>query len=103
MNMAVELLDLSGTTVRQFCRTHGIEDEAGEAWELVKSHFPSDSTISLRVDDDPETDGEWLVFDVSSSAPVDTVLHCYDAFLTEWTAAAPPEVDKLIRVTLNLS
>jgi hypothetical protein len=90
--------------VRRFWNEHGNEDETRNVVELVKKHFPLGSGIDIRVDDDPEESGEWLVIDVSNSSdPVDEVLHCYDAFLTDWLATAPPTADKLIRVTLNLS
>jgi hypothetical protein len=90
--------------VRQFMSNHGIEDDARTIVESIRERFPAGSGIDIRVDDDPEGGGEWLVIDVSNrAAPVDEVLHGYDAFLTDWLTTASPTADHLIRVTLNLS
>jgi hypothetical protein len=68
----------------------------------VKKNFPAAGDLVVRLEQDPEIDGQWIVIDVAAAGPVDDVLAVYDQCTADWVAFLPPEALNLLCLTYRL-
>ena len=99
----IPALDAAPLSVRAFVHAHELTEHLASAIQLAEVAFPAGSTLSLRVEEDPESEGKWVVMDWGVRATVDEAVGAYRRFIDEWTALAPPWVGGLLRVTFYLT
>ena len=57
--------------------------------------------IGFVVEQDPESDDEWIAIDVTVADDVDDVVAQHNEFTRQWVAAVPPDVWSVIRVLFH--
>jgi len=75
--------------VFSFCSRRAILAQVQTAVELVIKHFPSLERLEIRLERDPETEGESLVLDLGVRDEVDSFLENYNRCKEAWVAAIP--------------
>jgi hypothetical protein len=86
----------------EFCQSRGIAADVSRAFHHVEQSFPSAVRFAVRVDTDPDEDGQWLAIDVSSRQDADTFLRDYNRCIALWAANLPTEVLTRIRLSYSL-
>jgi len=94
--------DLTGN-VLTFCNEQGLTAHVRTALALVRQSFPSLQDLAVRVDDDPEEEGEWLVIEITAREEVQRFLDAYNRCAELWVAQLPPEALGKIRLSYSLS
>jgi hypothetical protein len=79
----------NSAAVYGFCVRHGILAHVETAVKLVKQHISSLETLDVRVERDPEVDGQSIVVDVTVRDEVGSFLRAYDRCKEAWVAAIP--------------
>lgn len=73
-----------------------------KAISLVNKYFIEALTMDVHWEQDPETDEEWIVLEVTIEDKIDQVLEKYDQYSDEWVSSVPwPEREK-IRLSYNI-
>jgi hypothetical protein len=86
-----------------FARDHtGILGHLRVALDAVQRHFPSRSKLEVRLEDDPEIQGEWLVIEVTVTDNVDRCLDAYNRCVLDWAKSLPPEALTVLCLTYQL-
>lgn len=86
----------------EFCSRERITSYLPTAINSIERNFPSISELKIEVEQDPETDEEWLVLNVTIRGEVDEVLSQYDKYIDYWVSTVPwPERQK-IRLLYNI-
>ncbi len=96
------ILGSANPEAKAFADAHGLAPEIERAVSLIREVFPSDSTASLRVFQDPESENRWLVIDLVSPGTVNEVLASFDSFQSRWVAVTAPRVRDLLQVNFTL-
>lgn len=97
------ILGSANPETKAFVDAHRLAPEVERAVSLIRDAFPSDSTASLRVFQDPESENRWLVIDLVAPATVNEVLASFDSFLSQWIAGSTPRVRDLLQVNFTLA
>jgi hypothetical protein len=98
------LLQLSSQAdeIAAFCNSHGEFLAAlKNAIELVERNFPPQRKIEIRLEQDPEIRGEWLVIAVAVTGDVDAVLNDYDRCMLAWVSSLTPEALRFLCLTYD--
>lgn len=86
----------------EFCSRERITSYLPTAVNSVERNFPTISELKIEVEQDPETEEEWLVLNVTIRGEVDEVLNNYDKYINYWVSSVPwPERQK-IRLLYNI-
>jgi hypothetical protein len=86
----------------EFCSRERITSYLPSAINSIERNFPTTSELKIEVEQDPETDEEWLVLNVTTRGEVDEVLNHYDKYINYWVSTVPwPERQK-IRLLYNI-
>ena len=93
----------SSKAARGFCQRHGILDEVRTAIALARDAFPFRRKLEVRVENDPEEEGEWLVVEVEASEDVAKLLDAYNRCVGLWAEHLPPAALSRIRLAYSLS
>src|SRR5437773_12430855 len=72
-----------------FCLRRGLLAHVQTAVELVSKHFPNFERLQIRLERDPEVEGESIVLDLGVRDEVDSFLENYDRCKEAWVAAIP--------------
>jgi hypothetical protein len=88
--------------VRAFCNSFGIMSSAVLAVKLAEKHFSSDSNLSLVLEDDPDSNQQWLLIEVSVKDRSTDVIQCYRNYTRELGRMVAGERRHLIRLTFYL-
>lgn len=88
--------------VRTFCHDHGILDAAAQAIALAKECFKPEE-VAIQIEGDPESDGEWLVIDVTVRGEVREVLDAYRHYKNRWHTSTPWQQRRRIRLVYNFA
>jgi len=89
--------------VVQFCSQKDIFPYLQTAIETIYDCFPSVKNLHVLSEQDPETDDEWLLIDVTLEGNVTEILDLYDEYTRRWVTLTPLFVRNNIRVTYNIS
>jgi hypothetical protein len=82
--------------VLDFCSRESLLDYLPLALELVGECFPSARALRVQVEQDPETDDEWLTLNFTVHGETDDILDQHDEYTDRWISAVPwPESDKI--------
>src|SRR5262245_12326648 len=85
--------------VRAFCANQGVWEHLQTAIALVERHFPPVQTWRFSLEREPENGEECAVIHAEvrdDVRDVDSLLSCYDAFLSRWVKDVPwPQRDKI--------
>jgi hypothetical protein len=86
-----------------FCSHHGVLQYLLPTIDLIEKCFPSlQEDISLEIVEDPESDEEWLTFNIDVKGEVEEILEDYDNYTTMFVSEVPcPERDKF-RLLYNI-
>ena len=88
----------SSAEITEFGRRHDVEREAKLAVDLIKKHF-GDCPIQLTVEQDPDSNDEWLGIDVYPTTPNEIAEAAYHAYGREWMGLeSTPQKKLLIRL-----
>jgi len=86
----------------EFCSRQRITSYLPTAVNSVERNFPTISELKIEVEQDPETEEEWLVLNVTIRGEVGEVLNNYDKYINYWVSTVPwPERQK-IRLLYNI-
>ncbi len=85
-----------------FCGSPHALNWARETAELAQRCFPVDCEVSFTLEQDPESEVQWLLVDVAVKQNATDVLGCYRRFTAQWIEQMPSEVRSLIRVTFHV-
>jgi hypothetical protein len=86
----------------EFCSRERVTSYLPTAVNSVERNFPTISELKIEVEQDPETEDEWLVLNVTIRGEVDEVLNNYDKYINYWVSSVPwPERQK-IRLLYNI-
>lgn len=85
-----------------FCSEHGLLSYIPVAIELIERCFPPLQDLHLLHEQDPETDEEWLVLDITLPGDEKQVLEAYDRYTDGWVAAVPWAVQQKVRLSYNI-
>lgn len=86
----------------EFCSRERITSYLPTAVNSVERNFPTISELKIEVEQDPETEEEWLVLNVTIRGEVGEVLNNYDKYINYWVSSVPwPERHK-IRLSYNI-
>jgi hypothetical protein len=87
-----------------FCGKHeDILDHLRVALDLVQRDFPSWSKLEVRLEEDSEIQGKWLVIEVTIPDQVDTFLDAYNRCILDWAQLLPPEALSVLCLTYHLT
>ena len=86
-----------------FCSAHGLLSYIPVAVELIERCFPSLQELRLLHEQDPETDEEWLVLDITLQGDEEPVLEANDRYTDSWVAAVPWEIQQKVRLSYNIT
>lgn len=67
---------------------------------MARESFPAGSEITFAVEQDPESDAEWLAIDVRVKDGSDA-LACYNKFIAAWVSFPNTEARQLINLTFS--
>lgn len=88
-----------GQSVEQFALSRGISAHLEEAIGLARRVFPSGTSLSTRVESDPDSGEQWIVVDVwSNGMPLDEALAAEDRYLETIVTLIPPAAISAIRL-----
>jgi len=86
----------------EFCSQERITSYLPSAVNSVEKNFPTTTELKIEVEQDPETEEEWIVLNVTIRGEVDEVLDNYDKYVNYWVSTVPwPERQK-IRLLYNV-
>lgn len=82
--------------ILRFCSQEAILQYLFIAVDLIERCFSSVQKLELQREQDPDTEEEWLVFEVIIQGEVDDVLGDYDKYTDAWVSLVPwPERSKI--------
>ena len=82
--------------ILRFCSREAILQYLSVAVDLIERCFSSVQKLELQQEQDPDTEEEWLVFEVTIRGEVDDVLGDYDKYTDAWVSLVPwPERSKI--------
>ena len=85
-----------------FCSEHGLLSYIPVAIELIERCFPSLQELHLLHEQDPETEEEWLVLDITTRGDEKQVLEAYDRYTDGCSLASTTKSSPLLQYCLNL-
>ncbi len=85
-----------------FCSEHGLLSYIPVAMELIERCFPSLQELHLLHEQDPETDEEWLVLDITLQGDEKQILEAYDRYTDSWVVAVPWPAQQKVRLSYNI-
>jgi hypothetical protein len=88
--------------VAVFCQANNVQAELERAIGLVKHYFP-ESKIRVRLKDDHEDEGQWVVVNVVVRSEPEEVARLYREALHEWARTVPWPASAMIRLTYSLA
>lgn len=85
-----------------FCSNHNIVKYLRPITSLIEESFPSLQEPYLEIEEDPESDREWLTFSISIKGEIKEVLGYYNNYVTQLVSKIPwPEREKF-RLSYNI-
>ena len=97
-----KFLTLLSPEILQFCSRHEILPYLAVAIDLIEKSFPSIFNLKIYPEQDPETEDEWLLLDLTLQGEVDEVLDNYDAYTDRWICSVPWPQQEKIRLSYNI-
>jgi hypothetical protein len=86
-----------------FCLRHAILAEAQQAVDVAQQSFPAANCITLRLEQDPECDEEWLDIHITVQDEIDRFLASFEQCKNQWVAKIPWQALRFIRLSYTLS
>ncbi|MGA2403521.1 MAG: hypothetical protein ABSG91_17745 [Syntrophobacteraceae bacterium] len=79
-----------------FAEKHGLWGNLETAVKLLNDCFPGATSGQLKLENDPETEEEWLVIEFEIDEEIDDILNSYDFYTDLWISSVPwPEREKI--------
>ena len=90
------------TEVTDFCAKKGISLYLKRALNTIYTCFPSIKKLDLFPEQDPETEEQWLLIDITVDGTVDEILQYYDNYIDRWVSSVPESVREFIRLSYSI-
>ncbi|MCG3112568.1 MAG: hypothetical protein MCM46_12205 [Candidatus Manganitrophus sp. SB1] len=86
----------------RFCKERGILQFFPIALRLIEKFFSPVNQVSFEIEEDPETEEEWLAINITVSGEVSQILDKYDQYTDSWISAVPWPERVLFRLSYNI-
>lgn len=84
------------TVLYDFSEAHGLSPHFTRAIKLLNDCFVGAEIRSLTLQNDPETEEEWLVIEFKTPGKIEDILDNYDRYTDAWISSVPwPEREKI--------
>lgn len=80
----------------------GLRQYLQTAFDIIYQSFPLIRELRLLQEQDPETDEEWLLIDITVDGEIEEVLDSYDNYVKKWISSVPSSVRKNISLSYNI-
>jgi len=80
----------------------GLRQYLQTAFNIIYQRFPSIRDLRLLQEQDPETDEEWLLIDITVDGEIEEILDGYDGYVKKWVSSVPSSVRENIRLSYNI-
>jgi len=74
-----------------------------KALHIIYQSFPLIRVVRLIQEQDPETDEEWTLIDITVDGEIEEVLDSYDDYVKKWVSSAPLAVRENIRLSYSIN
>jgi len=71
-------------------------------FDIIYQSFPLIRKLRLLQEQDPETDEEWLLIDITVDGEIEEILDGYDGYVKKWVSSVPSSVRENIRLSYNI-
>ncbi len=80
----------------------GLRQYLQTAFDIIYQSFPLIRKLRLLQEQDPETDEEWLLIDITVDGEIEEILDSYDDYVKKWVSSVPSSVRENIRLSYNI-
>jgi N-6 DNA Methylase len=80
----------------------GLRQYLKKALDIIYQSFPLIRDLRLLQEQDPETDEEWLLIDITVDGGIEEILDSYDNYVKKWVFSVPSSVRENIRLSYNI-
>ena len=80
----------------------GLRQYLQTAFDIIYQSFPLIRKLRLLQEQDPETDEEWLLIDITVDGEIEEILDSYDDYVKKWVSLVPSSVRENIRLSYNI-
>ena len=80
----------------------GLSQFLHKAFDIIYQSFPLIRKLRLLQEQDPETDEEWLLIDITVDGEIEEILDSYDDYVKKWVSSVPSSVRENIRLSYNI-
>jgi hypothetical protein len=80
----------------------GLSQFLHKAFDIIYQSFPLIRKLRLLQEQDPETDEEWLLIDITVDGEIEEILDSYDDYVKKWVSSVPSAVRENIRLSYNI-
>ncbi len=88
--------------VSEFCSQKGISEYLKTALNIINESFPPVRILHLLKEQDPETEEQWLLIDITVDGSINDILEGYDHYVDQWVASAPESIRESIRLSYSV-
>jgi hypothetical protein len=74
-----------------------------KAFDIIYHSFSFVRDVRLLQEQDPETDEEWILIDITVDGEIDEILDSYDNYVTKWVSTAPLDIRENIRLSYSIN
>ena len=89
--------------VKAFVASHAIGADVERAEEMVRRLFPNGTSVSLRIERDPEITDSWVDVRLTTAGDEQKLLGNLKAFSAEWVRRVSGAKRYLIRLSLDIA
>ena len=80
----------------------GLSQFLHKAFDIIYQSFPLIRDVRLLQEQDPETDEEWILIDITVDGDIEEVLDSYDNYVKKWVSSVPSALRENIRLSYNI-
>lgn len=88
--------------IADFSIKKGLRQYLQTAFDIIYQSFPLIRELRLLQEQDPETDEEWLLIDITVDGEIEEILDSYDNYVKKWVSSAPSSIRENIRLSYNI-
>ena len=87
----------------EFCQQHNMLAHAKTAKAIAEESFPARKALRMYIDDDPEEDGSWILFEVATDQEANDFIKDYNRCILAWAERIPTEALALMRLSFSFA
>jgi hypothetical protein len=88
--------------VSEFYCKKGISEYLNTALNIIKESFPPVRELHLIKEQDPETEKQWLLIDITIDGTIEEILDGYDNYVDQWVESTPESVREYVRLSYGV-